>query len=178
MKANPNVLLFGLIVSLAIGPVRSEAQDPKIVAKSRIGCLGEVLSQVPWAKWYPYRGRMEESGFNYVTDYNRMVEEGKILPDRPQESPIYIRAVAEGTMPPKKDMDQKLVARPQGDEIEKLKAWFNLKAPSFDQQAKREIISNSDILFYIAEDLEEKVDLFDRPFMRYFTITHLFNAGI
>ena len=59
-----------------------------------------------------------------------------------------------------------------------LKAWIDAGAPDFNPiVAKREFVTSEAMLQAIATDLRS-LEEFDRQFARYFTFTHLYNAGL
>jgi Planctomycete cytochrome C len=111
-----------------------------------------------------------EGGMNYITDLERLVARKKIVPGKPDESPIYKRVVA-GTMPP-----PEVKQRPSAADKAALKEWIAAGAPPLVAGQKREFISQAQINEWILADLE-KIDRRSRRFQRYFTLTHLYNAG-
>ncbi len=112
-------------------------------------------------------GGSNEGGFNYVLNRKRLVRE-LVVPGSPEESRLLER-VSKGEMPPDGDRVSK-------EEIETLKEWIEGGATSFAADIKREFITPIDMLTFMLKDIERANDR-DRPFMRYFTLTHLYNAG-
>lgn len=108
-----------------------------------------------------------EGGFNYALNRKRLVRE-LIVPGSTEESKLFQR-VDKGEMPPDGDM---LPAA----EIETLKKWIEVDAPAFSTGTQREFVTPVEMLSVMLKDLE-KVNDRDRPFYRYFTLTHLYNAG-
>ena len=111
-----------------------------------------------------------EGGMNYVTDLERLVGRRKVLPGKPDQSPLFKRIVAD-TMPPAEVKDRL-------SEVDKaaIKAWIAAGAPPLTASARREFVSQSDVNESILADLE-KIDRRARRFQRYLTFTHLYNAG-
>ncbi len=146
-----------LIVSTNV----TSAQDAAALAKSAQAVLKD--------RCFSCHGESgaNEGGFNYALNRKRMVRE-LIVPGSSNDSKLFQRVV-KGEMPPDGD---KL---PQ-DEIDTLKKWIEADAPAFGAETKREFVSPTDMLSAMLKDLEKANDR-DRPFYRYFTLTHLYNAG-
>ena len=108
-----------------------------------------------------------EGGFNYALNRKRLVRE-LVVPGSADESKLLQRVV-KGEMPPDGDKLPK-------SEIETLKKWIEADAPAFGAEIKRPFVSPVDMLSVMLKDLEKANDR-DRPFYRYFTLTHLYNAG-
>ncbi len=119
-----------------------------------------------------------EGGFNFVLNRDRLVAGKKIVPSDPKTSQIHDYMVR-GKMPKEEDLDgNPIKVRPSKEEIDSIKAWIAAGAPDFDRKtAPREFISNTDILDLIQKDLK-KANVRSQKFLRYFTITHLYNAGL
>jgi len=111
-----------------------------------------------------------EGGFNYALSRKRLVRK-LVVPGSTDESELYARVirVGAGSMP---DGGPPLPK----DEIETLKKWIEADAPAFGAEIKRPFVSPVDMLAAMLKDLEKALDR-DRPFYRYFTLTHLYNAG-
>lgn len=114
-----------------------------------------------------------EGGLNYVVDLRTLVSRNKIVPGNPDDSIVYKRITASRRpMPPKGE-----TPRPTDADIAALKQWIEEGAPSLDGGSDdRDFIADADIIQYIHDDLQ-KIDERSRRFTRYFTITHLHNAG-
>ncbi len=110
-----------------------------------------------------------EGGMNYIVDLERLVVRKKVIPGKPERSPIFKR-VAAGTMPPK-SVKQRL----SDADKTALKEWIAAGAPLLTDQ-KRAFVKQEHINDWILADLE-KIDRRARRFQRYFTFTHLYNAG-
>ncbi|HEX3870775.1 MAG TPA: c-type cytochrome, partial [Pirellulales bacterium] len=115
-------------------------------------------------------GGSAEGGLNFVLDRRRLVERKKIVPGDASQS-LMFRQVKSGNMP--KDDDPLSAA-----EIDTLKRWIEAGAPDFNPAAaQREFISSFAMMDFMQHDLESVEERL-RPFVRYFTITHLYNAGL
>ncbi len=120
-------------------------------------------------------GKDKTAGFTFH-DYKFMVDNGHIAPGKPDESRIFIRAAKSpgDPMPPRSENN------PLNDnETATLKAWIEAGAPQIKfakPNAPRKFLSEADILREIEADLNRASER-DRPYFRYFTLTHLANAG-
>ena len=112
-----------------------------------------------------------EGGMNYIIDLERLVSRKKIIPGKADESPIFKR-IAKGTMPPPDVKD-----RVSDADIAAVKQWIDAGAPGLQTGPPRKFITQVDVQEAILADLE-KVDRRSRRFLRYFTFTHLYNAGL
>ena len=146
-----------LIVSTTV----AHAQDAATLAKSAQAVLK--------ARCFSCHGESgaNEGGFNYALNRKRLVRE-LVVPGSADDSKLLQRVI-KGEMPPDGDKLPK-------DEIEALKKWIEADAPAFSTEAKRAFVSPTDMLSAMLKDLEKANDR-DRPFYRYFTLTHLHNAG-
>jgi WD40 repeat protein/mono/diheme cytochrome c family protein len=113
-----------------------------------------------------------EGGFNFVLDHAQLIERRRILPGQPAKSKL-IKRIANGEMPPEEEKP-----RVSDKDLNVLKEWIAAGAPDFDPPPpKREHITPANIIDKIADDLA-KLPERDQRFTRYFTITHLYNAGL
>jgi mono/diheme cytochrome c family protein len=112
-----------------------------------------------------------EGGMNYGTDLTKLVARKKVIPGDPAGSRLYNR-IEEGTMPPPGEK-----SRPTSEEIASIKKWITSGAVNGGNTPTRPTLTSSDINNAILADLE-KMDRRSRRFQRYFTLTHLFNAGL
>lgn len=157
---------LSLLFVVLFTPLSSAADDPKVeLAKKAQGVL----------KAHCYRCHGEagavEGGFNFVADLDRLVARKRVIPGKAEDSPIYKR-IANGTMPPP---DVKTRVADADKAI--LKQWIDAGAPSPETGPARKFIAQSDAQDAMLADLE-KVDRRSRRFVRYFSFTHLWNAGL
>lgn len=114
-------------------------------------------------------------GFGYILDLEALARNPEYAaPGNPSSSQVYSRVVSQ-QMP--KDMDYINVFGPSQEETKAIEAWINslAEAPA-TTVASREFIEDEDVVDLIADDIKELSD-FERPRVRYFTLTHLYNAG-
>lgn len=109
-------------------------------------------------------------------DYKSMVDNGHIVPGKPDQSRIYIRSAKSpgDPMPPRSANDPL-----NPEETATLKAWIEAGAPQLKvvkPDAPHKFLTEADVLTEIHHDLERANER-DRPYLRYFTLTHLANAG-
>jgi tetratricopeptide (TPR) repeat protein/mono/diheme cytochrome c family protein len=115
-----------------------------------------------------------EGGLNYILDRDKLVERRKLLPGEPDKSRLFKRLTsANDPMPPAEEK-----VRPGKDDIRLIHDWIAAGAPSAVAAApKRAFIAPAEMLRLIRADLD-KVAERSRRFTRYFTLTHLYNAGL
>ena len=109
----------------------------------------------------------------YVLDRERMLRDKTVVRGDPQASRL-IREIVAKRMP--MDMDDGL---PKA-EIQVLRDWVRKGAPAFatgSQPEARQFINDATQLFRITNDLRE-LPVRYRRYYRYFSITHLYNAGV
>ena len=111
-----------------------------------------------------------EGGFNYVLDPAKLVDRKKIVPGKPDASGI-VKRIANGSMPP---VGEKL--RPSDTELSVLKEWIAAGA-AVPPAPVRKIIAAADVSKWIRDDLDT-TDRRSRRFIRYFSLAHLWNAGL
>ncbi|MCS6866731.1 MAG: c-type cytochrome domain-containing protein [Gemmataceae bacterium] len=110
-----------------------------------------------------------EGSLNYITDLNKLVARKKVVPHDPKASRL-LKRIEDGSMPPPDEEP-----RPTEAEIATLTQWIEAGAPA-GAVASRTPIPTSAISAAILADLEQ-FDRRSRRFQRYFTLTHLYNAG-
>jgi mono/diheme cytochrome c family protein len=111
-----------------------------------------------------------EGAMNYVTDLAKLVARKKVVPNDPKGSRLF-RRIDEGTMPPPDEHP-----RPSAAEIAVLKKWIEAGAVA-GEAPPRTAVTQPDVYAAIIADLET-MDRRARRFQRYFTLTHLYNAGL
>jgi hypothetical protein len=115
-------------------------------------------------------------GFDYVTDAERLVGEGKITPGDSAASPLFGR-VDSKQMPP-----AAAAAFPSDEEIWTLKQWIDECVPQGGAAACEpdHRIGIDGMLAAIAADIADpnEVPQESRPFIRYLTLTQLYDAGL
>ncbi len=153
------VAVVGLIPSLA-----SAADSPADLARKAQVILKENCYMCHG------EGGAAEGGVNYILDVPRLLSRGKLVAKNSAKSKLYSQ-VKTGNMP--KD------GEPLGKaDVETLKQWIDAGVPDFNPAApKRTFISTSKMFEYMLADIES-IDSRKRPLIRYFTLTHLYNAGL
>lgn len=146
----------------AAGP--APAADPDLARKA-----ADILR----ANCYRCHGQdgVVEGGLNYVLDFEKLVARRKVLPDNPAASPL-LRRIANDTMPPAGEKP-----RPSAADLAVLTEWIRSGASPVSPPPARPQVSAADVQSLILADLE-KTDRRARRFRRYFTLTHLANAGL
>jgi mono/diheme cytochrome c family protein len=113
-----------------------------------------------------------EGGFNYILDRDKLVARKKVTPGDAEGSKLF-RRVQHDEMPPAEE-----TARPTPAEVAVLRRWIEAGAPAASAPADRPgFVDNSRLAALIHADLLAQPDR-DRRFVRYFTVTHLANAGL
>jgi formylglycine-generating enzyme required for sulfatase activity/tRNA A-37 threonylcarbamoyl transferase component Bud32/mono/diheme cytochrome c family protein len=116
-----------------------------------------------------------EGGFNYVLDHQQLLKRGKKIVPRDPLASRLLRRIKKGEMPPEDEQP-----RPSEADVAVLEEWIAAGAPDFNANApadERIFLTSEDMLRFIRSDLEQ-ANHKDRVFFRYFTITHLYNAGL
>ena len=163
--------LFVILTGILASPVAADAQAE--FAKKAQAILKTNCYQCHG------NGGSNEGGFNFVLEQPRLVATKKVVPGDLKASKLY-KYLADEYMPPTEDAEGKPVTqRPSKEDVAVIKQWIEAGAPDFNPTApQREFISPAKMLELMREDLEQKIDPRDRKFIRYFTLTHLSNAGL
>jgi len=134
--------------------------------------LAAKAQQVLAAHCYRCHGQdgAVEGGFNYVLDPAKLADRKKIVPGKPEASPL-VKRIAAGTMPP---IGEK--ARPSDAELAVLKEWIAAGAAG-PATEPRKSLTETDIARLVQDDLDT-LDRRSRRFVRYFSLAHLWNAGL
>ncbi|MBL8796921.1 MAG: WD40 repeat domain-containing protein [Planctomycetia bacterium] len=113
-----------------------------------------------------------EGGMNYMLDLDKLVQRKKVTPGNPDKSPIY-KKIVNNLMPPPDEQP-----RPSEAEVALLKQWIEAGAPrGAAQTAKRQLITETDVTRLMLADLDN-IEPRARRFTRYFSLAHLYNAGL
>lgn len=100
-----------------------------------------------------------------------LIDSGAVVPGNPDASVLYTRLLHPD---PVKRMPLGEQLSPQA--IQAINAWITAGAPSWEVQHDAKFITTDEMLTAIQQHIRT-LDAFDRPFARYFTTTHLYNAG-
>ena len=104
-----------------------------------------------------------------------LIEKGTVIPGNPDASELYKRLLGPTENGARMPLGQEPLP-PQS--IEAIRNWILAGAPDWTSipSADNHFISHREILQSIVTHLMS-LSKFDRPFARYFTLTHLYNAG-
>ncbi len=136
--------------------------------------LAEKARKVLQTHCYRCHGQdgTNEGGLNFVTDLKQLVQRRRVTPGDAAKSKLLKRMASENDpMPPAEEK-----VRPSADEHAVLKQWIEANCPLPESAPQRAFLSPVDALQAMRADLEKATPR-DRPFLRYFTLTHLHNAG-
>ncbi len=120
-------------------------------------------------------GEVKTAGFNFH-NYKTMIDNGFLIPGKPGESRIFIRAAKSpgDPMPPRNENNPL-----SESETATLKAWIEagaLQPVANNPSSQHKFMSETDMLQVIEADLNHANER-DRAYLRYFTLTHLANEG-
>ena len=109
-----------------------------------------------------------------IIDHTALIETGAVVPGKPLESELYKRL---RTNDPAKQMPLGQPKLPDAA-IRTIGNWIQAGAPSWESQSETAgpFITPKEMLETIEKHLNS-LSPFARPFGRYFTLTHLYNAG-
>jgi hypothetical protein len=112
------------------------------------------------------------NSFANIDDSEGLVDTGKVVPDDPENSPLFQR-ISTNTMPP-----AQVAKRPEADEIESVRTWIACGAlPWIPENKPLEYTSINERLDEILDDLDSIANEADRQDVRYIDLYNLANAG-
>jgi WD40 repeat protein/mono/diheme cytochrome c family protein len=147
----------------AVAPLRADEPNADLARRAHA-----VLETNCW-RCHGKDGNVE-GGMNYILDRERLVARRKLIPGKPDESPLYKR-VAAGKMPPPGEHP-----RPSADDVALLRQWIEAGAPAPKPIVVRAPVTDDVVMAWILADLE-KQERRSRRFQRYFSLAPLANAG-
>ena len=158
MKKYYILIVLFVISSIAYGQ-NNIAQDAYLIFENNcLGCHGES-------------GTFKETLY---IEYNNLIEVGSVIPNNPDESELYRRLL------PSTDPSKRM---PSGqpplsdDAIATIRQWIEMGAPDWAVTiGDREFITQGTMMDTIKTHLDT-LNTFDRSYARYFSMTHLSNAG-
>src|SRR5579872_4434830 len=155
--------------SEAAKPAAPTARDAEQAA------LAEQVRGVLEANCYRCHGQegANEGGFNFVLNLEKLART-LVKPKSPAGSLLYKRlsATDEDVMPPEGEKP-----RPSAADIALVRSWIEAGAPAPEVAKPREFITYDRVVTLILADVRQ-VSERSRRFQRYFTLTHLYNAGV
>ena len=107
--------------------------------------------------------------------YANLIEDRSVIPRQPDASELYLRLLGDTDNGSQMPLGQE----PLDDEaIATIRRWIEAGAPDWDAipKPKRDFITTEAMLKSIHTHVTSLTE-FDRSFARYFTLTHLYNAG-
>ena len=102
-----------------------------------------------------------------------LIATGVVVPGNPNASEFYKRLLGPTANGAQMPLNQPPLSQ---QAIATIRQWIQVGAPSWEIQHDVTFITTDAMLTTIGNHLK-KLDAFDRPFARYFTTTHLYNAG-
>ena len=108
-----------------------------------------------------------------VLEYTSLIEDGTIIPGDPNGSEFYRRLIEDTPEKPRMPWGQPALSE---SALATIRQWIAVGAPNWEIQYDVNFITTDTMLDTIQGHLEV-LSAFDRPFARYFTLTHLYNAG-
>ena len=103
----------------------------------------------------------------------QLIATGTVMPGNPDDSEFYKRLIEDTAEKPRMPWLQPPLTQATVDTI---RQWIAVGAPDWTIQHDINFITTDTMLSTIQTHLAT-LDSFDRPFARYFTLTHLYNAG-
>ena len=163
MKLLKNVVFFSCLLMFILGYQNIEAQNIAqeaydIFENSCNDCHGEGGSYTE----------------QLIIKYPDVITDGSVIPEEPENSELYKRLIETD---PLKRMPFNSDPLPP-EQIETIRQWILAGAPDWNVglPSDRSFITTDVMLDSIQEHLD-RLAPFDRPYARYFTLTHLYNAG-
>ena len=115
---------------------------------------------------------LNEAGFDFVTDLDKLLLSGMIIEGQASDSPLFSR-MTDGTMPPANELNQ-----PSDEDISAVGKWIDsCPVNPVAECTERDWISTETIIDQMLKDIFTTSES-DRPFIRYLTFTHLYNIGL
>ena len=153
----------GLLLTLICGYQSVEAQQNlaqetyAIFEQSCLGCHG------------PFGSFSEQ----LIIEHTALIENGDVIPGNPGKSELYRRLLGPTEGGAQMPLNQPALT---SEAIETVRRWIEAGAPNWDRQQEVNFITLETMLAAI-EDHVRSLPAFDRSSARYFTLTHLYNAG-
>ncbi len=158
MKKYLVIVSLLLISSIAYGQNNIAQEAYLIFENNCLGCHGES-------------GTFKETLY---IEYNNLIEIGSVIPNNPDGSELYKRLLG-----PTENGAQMPLGQPalSADAIATIRRWIEIGAPDWAVTiGDRAFITQGTMLDTIKTHLGT-LNAFDRSYARYFTMTHLYNAG-
>ena len=162
MKTNRCLILIVLtLIGFGFGTVDAQQniaqQAYAIFQQSCLGCHG------------PHGAFTED----LIIEHTALIDTGVVIPRNPDASEFYKRLIEDTAEKPRMPWGQPPLTEAS---LNTIRQWIQVGAPSWEVQHDVNFITSNAMLTVIQNHLTT-LDTFDRPFARYFTTTHLYNAG-
>ena len=165
-----------------VSPARAPASPARVVSTApRRFATGENEAIVKAAvaalrdNCYRCHGKegTNEGGFNFILDLEKLART-HVKPESPSESLLFERLTAndDTVMPPPGEKP-----RPSSADIAAIEAWIEEGAPALAMEDGRVFLAKEQIVKWVFDDLG-RANPRTRRFLRYFTLAHLYNAGV
>ena len=162
MKASKYLFIIILpLIFLGVGTAAAQqniAQEAyAIFQQSCLGCHGE-------------HGAFTQ---DLIIEHAALIAGGTVVPRNPNASEFLKRLIEDTPEKPRMPWRQPALS---AGALETIRQWIAVGAPNWEVQYNVNFITTDTMLDTIQGHLET-LSAFDRPFARYFTLTHLYNAG-
>ena len=161
---NKNEYLSVIILTFIVLGFRTAAaqqdlaqQAYTIFQKNCLGCHGE-------------HGAFTE---DLIIDRAALIASGTVVPGNPDGSEFYRRLIEDTAEKPRMPWGQPALSL---EALAAIRQWIQTGAPDWEVQYDINFVTTDAMLGTIKGHLE-RLSAFDRPFARYFTLTHLYNAA-
>ena len=108
-----------------------------------------------------------------IIEYTALIQNGTVIPGDPDASEFYKRLTEDTLEKPRMPWGQPPLSQ---EALDTIRRWIEIGAPNWEVQYDINFITTDAMLDTIQGHLET-LSAFDRPSARYFTLTHLYNAG-
>ncbi len=158
-------------------PVPAPAAPPAPITPvtAEGAALADQAQAVLRANCYRCHGEegASEGGFNFAINLEKLART-LVKPKNPGGSVLFERLTAtdDTAMPPAGESP-----RPTAAEVAVVKAWIEAGAPALKSEQPRAFITNDQVVDYVLADIRQSGERSQR-FLRYFTLAHLYNAGV
>ena len=153
-------------------PMSAPAPAPVTAEGAALAAKAETVLRTHCYRCHGEEGA-SEGGFNFAVNLPKLART-LVKPRDAAGSKVYQRLTAsdDSAMPPIGEEP-----RPSAEEIAVIKSWIDAGSPAPATEKPREFITNDQIVKFVSDDVEKASER-SRRFLRYFTLTHLFNAGV
>ena len=108
-----------------------------------------------------------------IIEHTNLISTGVVIPGAPEASEFYKRLIENTPAKPQMPLGAPPLTPAALSTVQR---WIQAGAPDWTVQYDINFIT-TDAMLTVIQDHLETLEAFNRPFARYFTITHLYNAG-